>query len=404
MNSSKNIFQTTGCFTQEQLLRYVKGEMTMEEKRAVELHLPDCEICFDAVEGLMLVEKSNLNAVEADLTRQVDELIQEQKRKKIIPFYARWYSMAAAIALLLFISFYLAKIYVNNGSENLAVNTAPSENTKPQSTVIAPQPTLNDSVAENQNSTGNSVVIKAPDLNKRIGNNNQSESKVEQKIAASEIAKGSVSDDNASIAVAEDKYLSKDETAERVTEEPALLSKTDAVKKDSESFKSTGGGANNATQLNSVTIDAVGKAYKSKNIEAPVSQPAPAALKETEKSNTDFDFELYDKGVDAFNNKDFETSQKVFRQILGKQPGNINANYYSGVSEYELKNYNESIRYLDAVIKNKRSSFYESALWYKSQCLLKTDKKTDAKKILESIVKYKGNYKTQAEQLLKELD
>ncbi len=404
MNSSKNIFQTTGCFTQEQLLRYVKGEMTPEEKRAVELHLPDCEICFDAVEGLSLVEKSNLSAVEADLTRQVNELIQEQKRKKVIPFYARWYSMAAAIALLLFVSFYLAKIYVNTDSENLAVNTVPSENPKPPSAVIANKPALKDSVSEIQNSTGNSVVNKAPDLNKSIVSNNQSESKVKQEIAATEIAKGSVNDDNASVAVAEDKYLSKDEAAERATEEPALLSKTDASKKDSESLKGTSGGANNATQLNSVTIDAVGKASKSKNTEAPVSQAAPAALKETEKSNTDFDFELYDKGVDAFNNKDFETSQKVFRQVLGKQPGNINANYYSGVSEYELKNYNESISYLDVVIKNKRSSFYESALWYKSQCLLKTDKKTDAKKILESIVKYKGNYKTQAEQLLKELD
>ncbi|MGN7818748.1 anti-sigma factor family protein [Chitinophaga sp. 22536] len=53
MNEHFNdIFVTTGCPTQQQLLDYVQGKLSAEEQHEVEMHLTDCEFCSEALEGL----------------------------------------------------------------------------------------------------------------------------------------------------------------------------------------------------------------------------------------------------------------------------------------------------------------------------------------------------------------
>jgi Putative zinc-finger len=57
MNEHFNdIFVTTGCPTQQQLLDYVQGKLTAEEQHEVEMHLSDCELCSDALEGLSAIK------------------------------------------------------------------------------------------------------------------------------------------------------------------------------------------------------------------------------------------------------------------------------------------------------------------------------------------------------------
>jgi hypothetical protein len=57
MNEHFNdIFVTTGCPSQQQLLDYVQGKLTAEEQHEVEMHLADCELCSDALEGLAAIK------------------------------------------------------------------------------------------------------------------------------------------------------------------------------------------------------------------------------------------------------------------------------------------------------------------------------------------------------------
>ncbi|CAL1517546.1 zf-HC2 domain-containing protein [Chitinophaga sp. MM2321] len=57
MNEHFNdIFVTTGCPTQQQLLDYVQGKLTAEEQHEVEMHLADCELCSEAIEGLAAIK------------------------------------------------------------------------------------------------------------------------------------------------------------------------------------------------------------------------------------------------------------------------------------------------------------------------------------------------------------
>lgn len=58
MNEHFNdIFVTTSCPTQQQLLDYVQGKLTAEEQHEVEMHLSDCELCSDAMEGLSAIKE-----------------------------------------------------------------------------------------------------------------------------------------------------------------------------------------------------------------------------------------------------------------------------------------------------------------------------------------------------------
>ncbi len=54
-----DIFTETACPSQDKLLAYVKGELGAEERHEVELHLQDCELCSEAVEGLTAIERKD---------------------------------------------------------------------------------------------------------------------------------------------------------------------------------------------------------------------------------------------------------------------------------------------------------------------------------------------------------
>ena len=57
MNQHFNdIFVTTGCPSQQQLLDYVQGKLTPAEQHEVEIHLADCELCSEAMEGLSAIK------------------------------------------------------------------------------------------------------------------------------------------------------------------------------------------------------------------------------------------------------------------------------------------------------------------------------------------------------------
>ncbi|RFS26432.1 zf-HC2 domain-containing protein [Chitinophaga silvatica] len=57
MNEHFNdIFVTTGCPSQQQLLDYVQGKLSASEQHEVEMHLADCELCSEALDGLAAIK------------------------------------------------------------------------------------------------------------------------------------------------------------------------------------------------------------------------------------------------------------------------------------------------------------------------------------------------------------
>lgn len=44
------------CISEKMLLEYAHGELDANQEHLVERHLIDCELCTDALEGLMLIK------------------------------------------------------------------------------------------------------------------------------------------------------------------------------------------------------------------------------------------------------------------------------------------------------------------------------------------------------------
>ena len=68
----QKIFETkSDCLSEEQLLNYVQGNLSYEEQHQVETHLLSCELCSDAAEGLLLLEKNKRNSIIASVKNEI---------------------------------------------------------------------------------------------------------------------------------------------------------------------------------------------------------------------------------------------------------------------------------------------------------------------------------------------
>lgn len=72
----KNLFKPTECLSQDVLLRYVQDGLTPEEHRLAELHLCDCDLCSDAVEGLLMAPDYDLAAEVAVVNTLIQTRVQ----------------------------------------------------------------------------------------------------------------------------------------------------------------------------------------------------------------------------------------------------------------------------------------------------------------------------------------
>jgi len=86
-----------------------------------------------------------------------------------------------------------------------------------------------------------------------------------------------------------------------------------------------------------------------------------------------------------------------------KKDNNINTNFYLGITNMELGNYEESVKNFSVIIKED-SIFVDQSDWLLSLCYIKLNKKVDAILILSKIANDKNHYKyNESLQLLEEL-
>src|SRR5689334_9854980 len=102
MKNTINIFSETGCIQHEVLWKYRQGKLSAAEKHAVEVHLTDCELCSDALAGLMVMENDEIISGLRKSVRKISA------PKKIIRFYDyRVLTAAAAVVAVFFVFAYM---------------------------------------------------------------------------------------------------------------------------------------------------------------------------------------------------------------------------------------------------------------------------------------------------------
>jgi anti-sigma factor RsiW len=68
--------------TEEELLQYLQGNLTPEERNAVEQRLASSDMMSDAEEGLRLADEKKMRHAVADLNKQLSLQLQHQRRKR----------------------------------------------------------------------------------------------------------------------------------------------------------------------------------------------------------------------------------------------------------------------------------------------------------------------------------
>jgi len=98
--TNTDIFKTTECPSDALLLSYVKETISVEDKRLVEMHLIDCEMCNDIVEGYQLMHPSKISSNIKSIELKIDKAVEAHQNKKIGASAFKWYYAAAAILII----------------------------------------------------------------------------------------------------------------------------------------------------------------------------------------------------------------------------------------------------------------------------------------------------------------
>ena len=89
------------------------------------------------------------------------------------------------------------------------------------------------------------------------------------------------------------------------------------------------------------------------------------------------------EGMVYYKEKQFKRAKRDWLNLYNADNKNDTLNYYLGMAEINLKNYQQAENYLNQV--NQASVFYSKSRWYQALILIKQDRKSEAETILRSL-------------------
>jgi tetratricopeptide (TPR) repeat protein len=104
-----------------------------------------------------------------------------------------------------------------------------------------------------------------------------------------------------------------------------------------------------------------------------------------------------------YENREYHEALKLFERILVNDPSRIGLNFYSGVSQMEIENYELAGKSFDKVIDDRYNMYIEQAEWYLSLCYIVTGQDDKAAHLLEKIINDNGYYRKNARSMLRKL-
>ena len=133
---------------------------------------------------------------------------------------------------------------------------------------------------------------------------------------------------------------------------------------------------------------------------ADLSSPTEKSRIENESTKTYTYIEFLGIGMDYLSNSQYKKASYYFNKIIEQYPEDVNALFYLGICKFQLHEYEKSISAFANVTSNQFDNFNEEAVWYSAQSLLKLNRKEDAVKLLNEIIRLNGYYSDQAKKLI----
>jgi tetratricopeptide (TPR) repeat protein len=390
------------CLTEEQLLAYIDGKMSAAEQHEAELHITDCAMCSDAVDGWHLVkDRKKALAFPAEVTMATPanpaEATQEEEKPepKVIPLQHNrrrlWMSIAASVAVILVIAATITIIAPGN-DQQLAENT----NAKKPGSPAQPLPTP----PAEKNITRTDSPPVAENLPKTIIEVGPTSYYSKEKVVEAELndfAAVEYAAAEAAPPVATDDAMTMSEIL--TTAEDLKLQEKALVKDEAKTDKATRDRQAAPAARTDSTI-----------VLANTTSVSTGSTSSTTWNSNAQQEQLSDVVISAEQTKPKKsTSNQSKERAEASQPSSPGANvavhpsYSLGMQYMQKKKYAEAVAEFDKVLAAKTNLNYADAQWQKAVALIKLGKKAEAKTLLQEIVNANGFYKTQAEAELKKL-
>ena len=366
----KQIVPNDNCLTQEQILHYLRDEISPDETRAIDRHLSRCPMCSDAIEGAMMLDSKDLEKAFLQSKAYILEKTNEEKLQKTAlkvvrtpNRYLRYaLSAAASLAVLVVAALWIFTKPLDNAASataeappqyDSAMKAADSAYFEQKPIVLEDKKTEVNLNPPSSNSTEKSSTTKTENNIASVESN---------KVIDNQVVK---SDDNLNMSTA-------------AAPAPKKEAKEEAVASYSDN---NGGSAKNKDRVDekaameystqdrnfSKNKNAKSAAPSIESYKASPSSPTAAKAKRSE-SVEEMDYRVLNQGVKYFQEKEYDKAIGEFNNILTRQSA---------------------------------GDMYEKALWYSANAYFQKNSKPYSKAIYQRIVKEKGTFAAQAEVILK---
>ncbi len=380
----KNIFNTGECLTQNEMLDYLAGRLHGERLRKAELHIADCELCADAVEGLSLLTETEQHSSIEKLENRIKERVKEQSVLYVL--FKRAVAIAAVLLLVIGGAFYLNEL-INKKQTQVAENSSEKKSELEKS--VESIHLKNDSIYDKQTiqftpPVGNGKPIedvKAPDEQPHGGfvfknvprEENQSVSNDNSFDDSPAPVENKVTDEESVTAMDGDKFdlnNEKDVSTKSITS-PTTVTVTTEQLNSTPNYSYSG----SSTQMSpSMNLDEVQIISGKKN-------------KTGKDKNANGESQKQDQPDQFTDSVSIDIPSDLFNQAM----------QYKSSGEKE-----KAIEKLDELIK-LNNNFKPQAMWEKALLLIDLNKNDKAKTVLTDLSKIESAYKQQAIDKLKEL-
>lgn len=379
------ILTDEGVITQEALLAYAEGRLGAAETAQVEKLLRDDPFAQDALEGIKkTADKAGMaTSVEAIKLQLRERSGARERKKKGIEIHWANYAYAAVIfGVLIGVGFVMVH-FLGNNNTNMAMNDKVTQGQesmpvleekkveviKDTTPVVAAAPIDTATRAADQQAT----TMTAPEAEVKTNENALRDEVAAKTDAATDKAKERKQ-------TAESKDVSTKATAAGATADKLEMTKTAAP------------------PVAAAPADKDKKAAEKKAS----SESAPAKIASAKVAPTT---ESISNGLMSakalFDAGDYKAAEKIYNEALAADPGNPEALYFGGVSNYLNGNTSKAEPKFDKLLK--KGLFIEGSKWYKANILLSKGRKDEAKEILRDLINTNSSYRDRAAKKYEEL-
>lgn len=439
MSKKLDIFVDTECPSLELLTSYMEDRMPPAQRQQLELHMLDCPMCADALEGLEWAgdAKRVSGTVQRIRTESKRRLYEQdpyrekssKRRYRAMPKHFVQYAASAAAAI--FILWMGVFIYrdLNQASvvygEHFQAEAMPSPATAPLATDTLQQAAESLPAPTKQDLQQTLASADAPPKEPLPASRKTNPAPVTPKPGRETSVSENIAP--APLIRSGSEELQADDRRERDGEVVTLNEQDDRLEHD----ENTGRTYTDISPLGTVA-DPMGDKLATEEIEKKAESTVaaspdsftladvPAASLSTEKSRAETGIANYSQaqgyspqapyqdpdmasGLTLFENKKYEQALSAFELVLKRFPDFTHAQYMAAQSYLELKKPEKALVLLKTVTASKDSPYFYDAQWKLAGAYLLHNRKQPAIRVLKKIETEGGPYQAKAQAALADL-